>query len=74
MLVIVASKRLRKGEYESQPILGYRHKEFKAGLDSVMKPLRNVVHQAVVAHDFNPSTWEAEAGGFLSSRPAWSTE
>jgi hypothetical protein len=26
-----------------------------------------------VAHAFNPSTWEAEAGGFLSSRPAWST-
>jgi hypothetical protein len=25
--------------------------------------------QAVVAHAFNPSTWEAEAGGFLSSRP-----
>jgi hypothetical protein len=23
---------------------------------------------------FNPSTWEAEAGGFLSSRLAWSTE
>jgi hypothetical protein len=23
---------------------------------------------------FNPSTWEAEAGEFLSSRPAWSTE
>jgi hypothetical protein len=23
---------------------------------------------------FNPSTWEAEAGGFLSSRPAWSTK
>jgi hypothetical protein len=30
--------------------------------------------QAVVAHTFNPSTWEAEAGGFLSSRSAWSTE
>jgi hypothetical protein len=29
---------------------------------------------AVVAHAFNPSTREAEAGGFLSSRPAWSTE
>jgi hypothetical protein len=29
---------------------------------------------AVVAHVFNPSTWEAEAGGFLSSKPAWSTE
>jgi hypothetical protein len=28
----------------------------------------------VLAHAFNPSTREAEAGGFLSSRPAWSTE
>jgi hypothetical protein len=28
---------------------------------------------SMVAHTFNPSTWEAEAGGFLSSRPAWST-
>jgi hypothetical protein len=28
----------------------------------------------VVAHTFNPSTREAEAGGFLSSRTAWSTE
>ena len=28
----------------------------------------------VVAHAFNPSTWEAEASEFLSSRPAWSTE
>jgi hypothetical protein len=26
--------------------------------------------QAVVTHTFNPSTWEAEAGRFLSSRPA----
>jgi hypothetical protein len=30
--------------------------------------------RAVVACAFNPSTWEAEAGGFLSLRPAWSTE
>jgi hypothetical protein len=30
--------------------------------------------RAVVVHAFNPSTWEAEAGRFLSSRPAWSTE
>jgi hypothetical protein len=30
--------------------------------------------QAMVAHVFNFSTWEAEAGRFLSSRPAWSTE
>jgi hypothetical protein len=28
----------------------------------------------VTAHTFNPSTWEAETGGFLSSRPVWSTE
>jgi hypothetical protein len=32
------------------------------------------VSPGVVAHAFNPSTWEAEAGGFLSSRPAWSAE
>jgi hypothetical protein len=25
-------------------------------------------------HAFNPSTWEAEAGGFLSSRPAWAIQ
>jgi hypothetical protein len=28
----------------------------------------------VVAHAFDPSTWEAEVGGFLSLRPAWSIE
>jgi hypothetical protein len=28
----------------------------------------------VVVHAFNPSTWEAEAGRFLSLRPAWSTK
>jgi hypothetical protein len=28
----------------------------------------------IVGHVFNPSTREAEAGGFLSSRPAWSTK
>jgi hypothetical protein len=28
----------------------------------------------VVVHAFNPSTQEAEAGGFLSSRPPWSTK
>ena len=26
----------------------------------------------MVAHACNPRIWEAEAGGFLSSRPAWS--
>ena len=33
-----------------------------------------VVSSGVVVHAFSPSTWEAEAGEFLSSRPAWSTE
>ena len=28
----------------------------------------------MVTHVFNPSTQEAEAGRFLSSRPAWSTK
>jgi hypothetical protein len=28
----------------------------------------------MVAHTFNTSTWETEAGGFLSLRPAGSTE
>jgi hypothetical protein len=28
----------------------------------------------MVAHAFNPSTREAEAGGFLSWRPAWFTK
>jgi hypothetical protein len=28
----------------------------------------------MVAHTFNPSTREAEAGRFLSSGPAWSTK
>jgi hypothetical protein len=28
----------------------------------------------VMVHAFNPSTQEAEAGGFLISRPAWSTK
>jgi major histocompatibility complex class I len=39
-------------------------------------PLRIDAEPGVVAHVFNPSTpeAEAEAGGFLSSRPAWSTK
>jgi hypothetical protein len=34
----------------------------------------NIRKPGVVVHAFNPSTREAEAGGFLSSRPSWSTE
>ena len=35
---------------------------------------KDLFSRVVVAHAFNPSTWEAEEGGFLSSRPAWSTK
>jgi hypothetical protein len=41
----------------------------------VGEPIQNRdISLGVVAHAFNPSTREAEAGGFLSSRPAWSTK
>jgi hypothetical protein len=33
-----------------------------------------ISHQVVAAHACDPSTGEAEAGRFLSLRPAWSTE
>jgi hypothetical protein len=42
----------------------------KLPLNEILK----IISRAVVAHAFHPSTWEAEAGRFLSSRSAWSTE
>jgi hypothetical protein len=44
--------------------IGKEHKILKN------ESLRNIFSQAVVAQTFNPSTWEAETGGFLSLRPA----
>jgi hypothetical protein len=35
---------------------------------------KTIMCQEVVAHAFNPSTWEAEVGWSLNSRPAWPTE
>jgi hypothetical protein len=41
----------------------------------IYKECKNVfTWQGMVVHAFNPSTWEAEAGRFLSSKTAWSTE
>jgi hypothetical protein len=36
--------------------------------------LKIIPELGVVAYAFNPSTQEAEAGEFLSLRPAWSTK
>jgi hypothetical protein len=44
------------------------------GLSRQSCPASVYVEQGMVVHAFNPSTWEAEADRFLSSRPAWSTK
>jgi hypothetical protein len=45
------------------------------GIQSCQRLFKKLYNQpGMVAHAFNPSTLEAEAGGFLSSRPAWSTK
>jgi hypothetical protein len=54
---------LRKGDGESNES------------QSCMKLLtKQNLSWVVVAHAFNPSIWEAEAGGFLSSRPGLQSE
>jgi hypothetical protein len=35
---------------------------------------KELVSWAMVVHVFNPSTWKAEEGRFLSLRLSWSTE
>jgi hypothetical protein len=53
------------------------NKELQVTKKQVTKVLLNNQKQTkpgVVAHTFNPSTQEAEAGEFLSLRPGWSTE
>jgi hypothetical protein len=49
-----------------------REREFSICVPSITQD--KSTQPGVVAHTFSPSTREAEAGGFLSSRPAWSTE
>jgi hypothetical protein len=44
-----------------------------ASSDTTNKQTNKQKTWAVVAHAFNPSTWEAEVGRLLSLRPAWST-
>jgi hypothetical protein len=56
----------REGEKERKKGRKKERKKKKEG--------RREEKPSVVAHAFNPSTQEAEAGEFLSSRPAWSIE
>jgi hypothetical protein len=49
-----------------------RHSEINRSYETrgFNRYLKNILSsQAVVANSFNPSTWEAEAGEFLSLRP-----
>jgi hypothetical protein len=49
--------------------------EFEISLDYITRTcIKNPKPAGHGAHTFSPSTQEAEAGGFLSSRPAWSTK
>jgi hypothetical protein len=59
-------------EYEDNPIY-IASKRAQKKINSI-KHLKRKFLQVVVVHAFNPSTREAEAGGFLSSRTAWITK
>jgi hypothetical protein len=61
--VTVCSRSVK--EIKTEP--GMLQRSFRPAIRPYLKP-------GMVVHTFNPSTWEAEAGGFLSSRPAWSTK
>ena len=49
---------------------------FRMGFEERLRMylFKNVPLGQLVAHTYNPSTWESEAGGSLRWRPAWSTE
>jgi hypothetical protein len=53
-------------------VKGYSVYGLENGVDN--RKIKDQNSPGVVVHVFNPSTREAEAGGFLSLRPAWSTE
>jgi hypothetical protein len=54
--------------------LGERDRKTKSSVGYLRSALKQIDKLGVVAHAFNPSTREAEAGGFLSLRSAWSTK
>jgi hypothetical protein len=53
----------------------HTHSFFNVHLQTfTRRHLKTTLNQAVVVHNFNPSTWKTKAGESLSSRPAWSTK
>jgi hypothetical protein len=64
-------------QLQRPPLYANDHLEFSAfllGMHTQDRKAKSSSQPGMVAHTFNPSTREAEAGGFLSSRPAWSTK
>ena len=61
----------RKAKLEGKVCLAYIS---KCCSSSEEVEIRIQTGPSMVVHAFNPCTWEAEAGGFLSWRPAWFTE
>lgn len=46
----------------------------KRNTENKVNCLKRSLELGIVAHTFNPSSWEAEAGGSLSARLACSTD
>jgi hypothetical protein len=65
---------LNRYKTEITPCTLSNHHGLRLVLYSSKNNRKHTYKPGVVAHTFNPSTREAEAGGFLSSRPARSTE
>jgi hypothetical protein len=68
---------LNSGPLEEQSVLLTAEPSLQspvAFLYDLLTILKRQMNPGVVVHAFNPSTRQAEAGGFLSSRPAWSTK
>jgi hypothetical protein len=55
-------------------LLAYCHLCGLRRRESSLTDKKHLEKPGVVANVFNPSTREAEAGGLLGSRPAWSTK
>jgi hypothetical protein len=66
------SKTLEKQDLDFTPNLMMLIEDFKKDINNSLKEVQD--KPVMVAHTFNPSTREAEAGKIVSSRPAWFTK